>query len=35
MGKPISIKNMVVHVMSKGDHYSLLDHDLKIQLAVK
>jgi cyanophycinase len=35
MGKPISIKNMVVHVMSKGDHYSLLDHDLKIQLAAK
>ncbi len=33
MGEPISIKNMVVHVMSKGDHYSLLDHDLKIQLA--
>jgi cyanophycinase len=35
MGKPISIKNMVVHVMSKGDHYSLHDHDLKIQLAAK
>jgi cyanophycinase len=35
MGEPISIKNMVVHVMSKGDHYSLLDHDLKIQLAAK
>lgn len=35
MGEPISIKNMVVHVMSKGDHYSLLDHDLKIQLSAK
>jgi cyanophycinase len=35
MGEPISIKNMVVHVMSKGDHYSLIDHDLKIQLAAK
>jgi cyanophycinase len=33
MGEPISIKNMVVHVMNKGDHYSLHDHDLKIQLA--
>ncbi|MFM7668430.1 MAG: cyanophycinase [Bacteroidota bacterium] len=33
MGEPISIKNMIVHVMSKGDQYSLHDHDLKIQLA--
>jgi cyanophycinase len=35
MGEPISIKNMIVHVMSKGDQYSLIDHDLKIQLAAQ
>jgi cyanophycinase len=33
MGEPISIKNMIVHVMSEGDQYSLHDHDMKIQLA--
>lgn len=32
MGRPISIKNMIVHVMSEGDHYSLEDHDLRIQV---
>jgi len=33
LGEPISIKNMIVHVMSKGDTYSLNDHELKIQVA--
>jgi cyanophycinase len=33
MGEPISIKNMIVHVMSKGDTYSLNDHELKIQVS--
>jgi cyanophycinase len=33
MGDPISIKNMIVHVMSKGDTYSLVDHEMRIQQA--
>jgi cyanophycinase len=34
MGEPISIKNMVVHVMSEGDHYLLSDHKLTIHTKV-
>ncbi|MET4081004.1 cyanophycinase [Pedobacter sp. UYP30] len=30
MGQPVSIKNMVVHVMGEGDIYNLLDHSLAI-----
>ena len=30
MGKPISIKNLVVHVMSKHDHYDIDTHELTI-----
>ena len=30
MGQPISIKNLVVHVMSMGDHYNLSTHDMTI-----
>ena len=30
MGEPISIKNMVVHVMNEGDHYLLNEHALTI-----
>lgn len=30
MGKPISIKNLVVHVMSKHDHYDIDKHELTI-----
>jgi hypothetical protein len=30
MGTPISIKNLVVHVMSKYDHYDLEKHEMTI-----
>lgn len=30
MGKPISIKNLVVHVMSQHDHYDIENHELTI-----
>lgn len=30
MGQPVSIKNMIVHVMSDGDTYDLTDHKLTI-----
>ncbi|MGY3055032.1 cyanophycinase [Pedobacter sp. UYEF25] len=30
MGQPVSIKNMVVHVMGEGDFYDLSDHSLVI-----
>ena len=30
MGQPVSIKNMVVHVMCDGDVYDLTDHSLVI-----
>ena len=30
IGDPISIKNLVVHVMSKGDNYLLKEHELTI-----
>ena len=30
MGSPISIKNLVVHVMSKQDHYDLTKHEMTI-----
>lgn len=30
MGQPVSIKNMIVHVMCDGDHYDLTDHQLSI-----
>ena len=30
MGQPISIKNLVVHVMSMGDHYDLAKHEMTI-----
>lgn len=32
MGTPISIKNMVVHVMSKFDHYDLSTHEMTIHV---
>lgn len=32
MGTPISIKNMVVHVMSKFDHYDLTKHEMTIHV---
>lgn len=32
MGTPISIKNLVVHVMSKHDHYDLEKHEMTIHL---
>lgn len=32
MGTPISIKNMVVHVMSKYDHYDLAKHEMTIHI---
>ena len=31
MGSPISIKNLVVHVMSKYDHYDFSKHEMTIQ----
>lgn len=31
MGQPVSIKNMVVHVMCQGDTYNLTNHELVIQ----
>jgi len=31
MGQPVSIKNMVVHVMCDGDTYNLTNHELVIQ----
>ncbi|SOD12562.1 cyanophycinase [Pedobacter xixiisoli] len=31
MGQPVSIKNMVVHVMCDGDIYNLTNHELVIQ----
>jgi cyanophycinase len=31
MGQPVSIKNMVVHVMSEGDVYNLSEHSLIIR----
>ncbi len=34
MGQPISIKNLVVHVMSMGDYYNLATHEMTID-AVK
>ena len=30
MGQPISIKNLVVHVMSMGDYYNLASHEMTI-----
>ncbi|MEN9304217.1 MAG: hypothetical protein RL264_2646 [Bacteroidota bacterium] len=30
IGEPISIKNLVVHVLSKGDHYLLKEHQMTI-----
>jgi cyanophycinase len=37
LGEPISIQNMVVHVMSEGDHYLLKEHKMTIhnKLTVK
>jgi cyanophycinase len=35
MGEPISIENVVAHVMSKGDVYDLEHHKLKIQKSIK
>lgn len=32
LGKPISIKNLIVHVMSNGDSYDLKGHELSIHL---
>ncbi|HLC83989.1 MAG TPA: cyanophycinase [Bacteroidia bacterium] len=32
MGTPISIKNLVVHVMSKNDHYDLTKHEMTIHV---
>lgn len=32
LGSPISIKNLCVHVLSKGDVYDLANHDLSIHL---
>lgn len=32
MGTPISIKNLVVHVMSKYDHYDLSKHEMTIHI---
>jgi cyanophycinase len=31
MGEPVSIDNIVVHVMSLGDHYNLKSKKLKIK----
>ena len=31
MGQPVSIKNMIVHVMSEGDLYNLSEHNLTIR----
>ena len=31
LGEPISINNMLVHVMSQGDTYELSSHEFKIQ----
>ena len=33
MGTPISIKNLIVHVMSKYDHYDLQKHEMTIYVA--
>jgi len=30
MGTPVSIKNLVVHVMSHRDHYDLAKHEMTI-----
>ena len=30
LGEPISIKNLAVHVMSMGDHYDLIKHEMTI-----
>ena len=30
MGQPVSIKNMIVHVMCDGDTYDLSNHELEI-----
>jgi len=30
MGQPVSIKNMIVHVMCDGDTYNLTEHKLTI-----
>ncbi len=32
LGQPISIKNLIVHVMSKGDFYDLKKHDMLIHM---
>jgi len=32
MGEPISIKNLVVHVMSQDDHYDLQKHEMTIHV---
>ena len=32
MGQPISIKNLVVHVMSQHDHYDLEKHEMTIHV---
>lgn len=32
LGKPISIKNLIVHVMSNGDSYNLKNHELSIDM---
>ncbi len=34
MGTPISIKHLVVHVMSKHDHYDLTKHEMTIHMQV-
>ena len=31
LGEPISIQNMVVHVMSEGDYYLLNEHKMTIR----
>lgn len=35
LGAPISIKNLVVHVMSKNDHYDLAKHEMTIASIVE
>jgi cyanophycinase len=35
IGEPISIENLVVHVLSNGDHYDMVHHKLKIHKSIK
>ncbi len=35
LGEPISIENLVVHVMAKGDHYDLEDHKFSVSAVKK